>query len=150
MKLIRKQAQSILLSAAAAAYLRMFFPALSWVSWPDLAHEPVLRQIGRGIIALLLLPLLEIIRFWYGYLLASLAVALVANKVLPYNRNLLSYLLLGVLPSLIWFAGTPTHWPSQKVPILIIYGLTGLLYGFLYHWHFVKNQDAVPLPRAKS
>lgn len=141
--------QMIFLSAVAAAYLRMFFPSLSWVSWHTIAHEPLPRWIGRAIIALLLLPLTEIIRFWYGYLFASVVFALVAKKVLPYTRSILSYLLLGSFPSIIWLIINPTYRSSQKVPILIIYGLTGLLYGFLYHRYFVRNRlgPTGPLPQ---
>lgn len=126
--------------AATAAWLRMCYKPLSWVSWKELIENPDRSWVG----AILGAPLMEIHNFFaYGVVFISLAIVarIVGEKLTLYNAAF-----IGIVHGMVWFLIFSyitlylVQWRSKEFGVLLlIYSAVGAVKGIFYHQIIYKK-----------
>lgn len=136
-----KQFAILVICVCCAAYLRMFFPLLSYQYWPQLINQPTQKLIG----ALIGMPLFELLFFGVAYLAAAGSFLFITQRFFSDKADRKLFLVVGMVNGAAWYLVSSffahSLWRGEQVTVLlVIYSLIGMLYGLLfYQWIVRKN-----------
>ncbi|MCB2409783.1 hypothetical protein [Hymenobacter lucidus] len=129
-----KHISIVLRCIIAASFFRILFPGLSWGYWRTYLERPWRQQVG----ILLISPIIEAVCFGLVYIAVSLAVFSIHKKFFKYNLTYTASILISTLCAVFGYfvvaVATNSLWRKKEIlPLIIVYGLTGALYGFLHY-----------------